>query len=92
MNKAPVTMEDMTKRMAAMNKNMVTHLGEKGAKFDERFIDLMIPHHEGGVMMAKAAAEKATHPEIKKMAEEMIAAQEKEIEMLKKLRKEWYGK
>ncbi len=41
--------------------------------------------------MAKHALENANQPELKAMARDVIAAQEKEIEQLKKWRREWYG-
>jgi uncharacterized protein (DUF305 family) len=82
----------METRMQTMNSEMVQHLGPADADYDHRFIDMMIPHHEGAVMMAKDALQKSQRPEIKKMAEEMIAAQEKEIAQLKAWGEEWYHK
>ncbi|MEX2140904.1 MAG: DUF305 domain-containing protein [Pirellulales bacterium] len=79
---------DMEKDMERMNEMMVKHLGEPDAEYDHRFIDLMIPHHEGAVMMAKHALENAKSAEIKEMAKKMIEDQEQEIEHLKKLQKE----
>ncbi|WP_145027397.1 DUF305 domain-containing protein [Caulifigura coniformis] len=82
---------DMVKSMSEMNDMMAKHLGKKDPEFEKRFIDLMIPHHEGAVVMAQQALKEANRPELKKMAEEIIAAQEKEIEQLKKWRRDWYG-
>ncbi len=81
---------DMVKDMRMMNEMMVKHLGQKDAGYEKRFIDMMIPHHEGAILMAKHAVKNANRPELKAMAEEVIKAQEKEIEQLKKWRKEWY--
>ncbi|QDT52766.1 hypothetical protein Pan44_07780 [Caulifigura coniformis] len=81
----------MVKSMSEMNDMMAKHLGKKDPEFEKRFIDLMIPHHEGAVVMAQQALKEANRPELKKMAEEIIAAQEKEIEQLKKWRRDWYG-
>ena len=50
-----------------------------GKEFDLMFIDMMTPHHEGAVVMAKEALTKAEHSEIKKLARQIIDAQEKEI-------------
>ncbi|MGV3484698.1 MAG: DUF305 domain-containing protein [Planctomycetaceae bacterium] len=77
--------------MRAMNQKMVQALGEADAEYEKRFIDMMIPHHEGAVLMAKDALKKASKPELKKMAEKMIQEQEKEIAMLKAYRAQWYG-
>lgn len=82
---------DMGKHMDEMNEMMVKHLGKKDAEYDHRFIDTMIPHHEGAVMMAKDALKKSDNPEIRAMSEKMIADQEKEIEQLKKMQKDMHG-
>jgi uncharacterized protein (DUF305 family) len=81
----------MPTQMRSMNTMMVEHLGEKDPQFDLRFIDLMIPHHEGAVAMAKQALKETDRPELKKMAEKMIAAQEEEIAQLKQWRQDWYA-
>ncbi|BDA73915.1 hypothetical protein CAL7716_080810 [Calothrix sp. PCC 7716] len=73
-----------------MNHNMAMDLGPADANYDLRFIDAMIPHHEGAVLMAKQALEKSKRPEIKKLANEIIKAQDKEIAELKQWRQAWY--
>jgi len=50
--------------------------------FDAQFIDMMVPHHQGAVEMAKIAQRRAEHPEIAQMAE-AITAQENEIGHMK---------
>lgn len=57
--------------------------GKSGEAFDQAFIAAMIPHHEGAVEMAKLALENAEHPELKRLAAEIIEAQNREIEMMK---------
>ncbi|MBW7910793.1 MAG: DUF305 domain-containing protein [Alphaproteobacteria bacterium] len=42
----------------------------------------MIPHHQGAIDMAKIVLEKGKDAEIRKLAEDIIAAQEKEIAFL----------
>jgi uncharacterized protein (DUF305 family) len=82
---------DMAKHMQMMNKMMVQHLGKGDPQYDARFIDLMIPHHEGAVMMARHALKHSQRPELKAMAEKVIKDQQKEIEQMKQWRKAWYG-
>lgn len=71
---------------------MMSMVGGADSKYDLRFINMMIPHHEMAVKMAKDALAKATHPELKKKAQEIIDAQQKEIDEMKAWRKQWYGK
>lgn len=51
---------------------------------DTDFVTGMIPHHQGAIDMAKIEVEKGKDPEIKKLAQDIIKAQEKEIEFMNK--------
>lgn len=82
----------MQDEMKAMDKKMMMDLGPKDANYDKRFMDLMIVHHEGGIMMAKDALKNSDRPEIKEMAQKIIDTQEKEIQQMKDWEKSWYGK
>lgn len=80
--------------MGGMNHGGMDHsmmdLGPADAEFDLRFIDSMIPHHEGAVVMAKEVLQKSKRPELKKLAQEVIKAQDKEIKQMKQWRTTWY--
>ncbi|MCQ3972081.1 MAG: DUF305 domain-containing protein [Anaerolineae bacterium] len=64
---------------------------DAGKPFDQRFIEAMIPHHQGAIGMAKDAQQKVEHEEIKKLAGEIITAQEGEITQMQQWLKDWYG-
>ncbi|MDI3340352.1 MAG: DUF305 domain-containing protein, partial [Sphaerobacter sp.] len=49
---------------------------------DESFIALMIDHHQGAIDMAKLAQDRAEHPEIRQLAQNIITAQQREIEQM----------
>jgi uncharacterized protein (DUF305 family) len=46
---------------------------------DAAFAEMMIPHHQGAIAMADAAKERGEHDEIRELADEIIAAQTREI-------------
>jgi predicted outer membrane protein len=73
-------------QMTAMNDRMVQELGAAGAGYDDRFIDLMIVHHQGAVARARDALNKAERPELRAMADSMIRMQEAEISRLAAMR------
>jgi uncharacterized protein (DUF305 family) len=69
---------------------MSQDLGEADAEFDLRFMNAMIPHHEGALTMAQDALSKSKRPEIKKLAQEIITSQQKEIDLQEQWRQAWY--
>jgi uncharacterized protein (DUF305 family) len=58
--------------------------------FDKAFIEEMIPHHQMAVMMAQMLEQSTTRPEMKKLAQDIISAQNKEIEQMRNWYSQWY--
>jgi len=58
--------------------------------FDPAFVNEMIPHHQGATKMAEAVVAKGRDPEVRKLAEGIIAAQKREIAEMEKFRAEGY--
>jgi YVTN family beta-propeller protein len=58
--------------------------------FDLGFIDSMIVHHQGAVVMAEEALAQAERAELRDLAEAIIAAQTTEIEQMQAWRDEWF--
>jgi uncharacterized protein (DUF305 family) len=70
---------------------MSTGASTKSVPFDQQFIDMMVPHHEGAVEMARIAEQRSQRPEIRLMASDILRTQASEIEQMKAWRKAWYG-
>ena len=71
---------------------MASQMLMKNGKYsDERFIDAMVPHHQGAVEMAQVALKNAQHKEIKDLSHNIISSQQAEIEKLKSIKKEEFG-
>jgi uncharacterized protein (DUF305 family) len=76
--------------MAGMDHSTSMDLGPADKDYDLRFIDAMVPHHEGAVLMAKDALEKSKRPEIRTLAQGILDAQVAEISQMQTWRKAWY--
>ena len=59
--------------------------------FDRAFIDMMVPHHQGAIAMAKELLKKGEQPALRKIANDVIGSQSKEIARMRGWRKAWYG-
>jgi uncharacterized protein (DUF305 family) len=64
---------------------------ENGKYSDRRFIDAMVPHHQGAIAMAEVALKNAEHEEIIKLSRNIIASQQAEIAELKAIKEKEFG-
>ena len=74
-----------------MGMDMDMPMLRRADPFDRAFIDMMIPHHQGAIAMAKKLLEKGEQPGLRRMAEDIIDAQSAEIARMRAWRKAWYG-
>ncbi|MEV4733768.1 DUF305 domain-containing protein [Saccharopolyspora sp. NPDC049426] len=65
-----------TDEMASLGQN-------KGPEFDQKFLMLMIKHHEGAVAMARTEVEKGRFPDAQQMAREIMISQQSEIDSMR---------
>ncbi len=83
---APETLEnpsDKEFRASMMKMNRDMKMSPTGDT-DMDFAMMMIPHHQGAVDMARVELEYGTDPELRKLARNIIAAQKREIALMKK--------
>ncbi|TWB50466.1 DUF305 family protein family protein [Rhizobium sp. ERR 922] len=66
--------------MGKMHKDMMIHYSGDA---DADFVRGMIPHHQGAIDMAKIELKYGKDPELRKLAEAVITAQEAEIKEMK---------
>lgn len=62
---------------------------QNATNFDKAFIEEMIPHHQMAVMMANMLLASTDRPEMKKLAQDIIVAQTKEIDDMRNWAKTW---
>lgn len=75
--------------LSMYDKNIMD-LGRADKWVDLRYINAMIAHHRGAMLIAKQA-EKSTRPEVQNLAGEIQKNEPKAIEELYKQKKDWYG-
>ena len=81
---------DTAKEEGMTMDDMVSDLqGKTGDDFDKAFIAGMIEHHQGAIDMAKLVKDNAKHQEIKDMADDIISAQSKEIDIMQTWQTDW---
>jgi uncharacterized protein (DUF305 family) len=86
--KANQNTSGVTMQMPVANDELSSKTGDE---LDKAFITQMITHHQGAILMAEEAKNKANHQEIKTMANAIITAQTNEINQMKEWYKTWFG-
>ena len=72
---------DLMKSMKTMHAAMGT--AQPSGNDDKDFVNLMLPHHDAAVEMAKAELLHGNDPQMRRLAQEIITDQESEIQLMK---------
>jgi uncharacterized protein (DUF305 family) len=78
---------DMDSAMSSMTSSLN---GKTGDEFDKTFLSEMIVHHMGAVDMAKMVLTTSKRPELIKLANDIITAQNVEIKMMQEWQQAWF--
>jgi len=78
-------------RMGGMTEEIDDLKAVSAAEFDREFMEQMIPHHEMAIMMAQMLAAATERAEMQELADNIIASQAREIEMMRSWLASWYG-
>ena len=86
LTEAKVSSMGMTMMMDGMlsTRELTTLKAASGANFDKLFLRGMIQHHSGAIRMA-AVVSASSNPEVRRLSQNIIAAQRKEITEMKTL-------
>lgn len=87
----PPMLPGMDEMMQQMEQDLMELRGLSGKDFEVAYMQMMRSHHLAAVEMAQLVPTRATHPELKALAQTIIADQQKEIAELEGWLRTWYG-
>jgi uncharacterized protein (DUF305 family) len=73
----------MAENQAAMTKMMSGMQVKPSGDVDRDFVEMMVPHHQGAVDMAKAELRYGHNETLRRLAQEIIVAQQQEITVMR---------
>ena len=73
----------MAENEAAMTKMMADMQVKPSGDIDRDFVEMMVPHHQGAVDMAKAELRYGRNEVLRRLAQEIIVTQQQEIAVMR---------
>ena len=73
----------MAENEAAMTKMMADMQVKPSGDVDRDFVEMMVPHHQGAVDMAKAELRYGRNEVLRRLAQEIIVTQQQEITVMR---------
>lgn len=77
-------------KVSMYEKNTMS-LGQADRTFDLRYINAMIAHHRGAMLLAEQLGKNTTRPDLKTLSQNILQDEPKAIAELYAWKKEWYG-
>lgn len=74
-----------------MYSKNIMDLGPADRTFDLRYINAMIAHHRGAMLLAEQLEKKSERPEMKQLAQNILNDEPKAIDELYSWKNNWYG-
>jgi uncharacterized protein (DUF305 family) len=68
---------------AAMKKMMADMMIKPSGDVDRDFVEMMVPHHQGAVDMARAELKYGHNEQLRRLAQQIVATQEHEISVMR---------
>ncbi len=75
----------------SMYESDVMSLGQADRTFDLRYVNAMIAHHRGAMLLAEQLGKNTTRQEMKALSEDILTGEPKAIAELYAWKKDWYG-
>jgi hypothetical protein len=73
----------LAENQTAMNKMMRDMTVKPTGDIDRDFVEMMVPHHQGAVDMAKAELKYGHNEQLRRLAQEIVVAQQQEISVMR---------
>ncbi len=77
-------------KVSMYEKNNMS-LGQADRTFDLRYVNAMISHHRGAMLLAEQLDKNTTRPEMKTLSQNILNDEPKAIAELYSWKKDWYG-
>jgi hypothetical protein len=73
----------LAENRTAMNKMMRDMTAKPTGDIDRDFVEMMVPHHQGAVDMAKAELRYGHNEQLRRLAQEIVVTQQQEISVMR---------
>jgi uncharacterized protein (DUF305 family) len=72
----------LSENATAMHKMMADMMIKPSGDIDRDFVEMMVPHHQGAVDMAKAELKYGRNGQLRRLAQQIVATQQREITVM----------